>query len=92
VLFVSYTAWERWNDLRQRGESMEAEADAMKLSVPWFQILEKERSEALKNLAKADPTTLTIMLGGDPIPRDQFWNYLERRERRSRRADGRRSR
>ena len=53
----------------------------MKLSVGWWQTLERERSEALKTLAKSDPTMPTIVLNGDPIPRDQFWNYLDNREK-----------
>lgn len=81
VMFVGYTTWQKWSELRQRGESIQAEADAVKLSVPWWQMLEKERSEALKDLAKNDPTTPTIMLNGDPIPRDQFWKFLDRREK-----------
>ena len=74
VIFVGYTTWQKWSDLRQRGEAIEAEAEAMKLSVGWWQTLERERSEALKTLAKSDPTMPTIVLNGDPIPRDQFWN------------------
>jgi hypothetical protein len=81
VLFVGYTTWQKWSELRQRVESLEAEGDAVKLSVGWWQILEKERSEALKNFAKNDPTMPTIMLNGDPIPRDHFWNYLDSREK-----------
>lgn len=81
VMFVGYTTWQKWSELRQKSESIQAEGDAEKLSVGWWQMLEKERSEALKNLAKIDPTTPTIMLNGDPIPRDQFWNFLDRREK-----------
>src|SRR5947209_1014418 len=81
VIFVGYTTWQKWSDLRQRGEAIEAEAEAMKLSVGWWQTLERERSEALKTLAKSDPTMPTIVLNGDPIPRDQFWNYLDNREK-----------
>ena len=81
VLFVGYTTWQKWSELRQRGESIQAEADAMQLSVGWWQMLEKERSEALKSLAKNDPATPTILLNGDPIPREHFWSYLDRREK-----------
>ena len=81
VLFVGYTTWQKWSDLRQREESILAEGDAVKLSVFWWQQLERERSGALKALAKSDPTMPTIMLGGDPIPRDHFWNYLDSREK-----------
>ena len=81
VIFVGYTTWQKWSDLRQRGEAIEAEAEAMKLSVGWWQTLERERSESLKTLAKSDPTMPTIVLNGDPIPRDQFWNYLDNREK-----------
>jgi hypothetical protein len=81
VMFVGYTTWQKWSELRERAESIQAEADAVNLSVPWWQTFEKERSEALKSLAKNDPTTPTIILNGDPIPRDQFWKYLERREK-----------
>jgi hypothetical protein len=81
VLFVGYTTWQKWSELRERAESIRADWDAEKLSVGWWQMFEKERSEALKSLAKNDPTTPTIILNGDPIPRDQFWKYLERREK-----------
>jgi hypothetical protein len=41
VLFVGYTTWQKWSDLRQREESILAEGDAVKLSVFWWQQLER---------------------------------------------------
>ena len=73
--FSYYQAWRDYNAGTRwfSDEWMKTQTDTF-----WTQTLENRQDEALKNWNKSQPDTPVVMQDGISIPRDQFWNYVER--------------